>query len=332
MRESRRRFLKTSTTAILGTPVFLGAGQSLARNAYNDSVAAKPLLGRVVVSRDPSYTDWDRNPAPVLDKGIQALLESDSATEGWRKLFGPDDVVAVKVNTLAGRYLSPGFQLVQAIAAGLSSAGVNPNRIIVWDRTSRELARAGYKLNTRGDGMKVFGTDALKNGYEAQLSHAYAVGSCFSRIISQYATAVINLSVMKDHDLAGISACLKNFYGVIHNPNKYHDNNCSPYVAQLNTHPYIRRKLRLNIIDAPLAQYHAGPAFSSSYTWTFSGLLLAVDSVAIDRLALDMIAKKRAEKGLKDLTAEKRYPAYIAEAGRLGLGEGTLERIRIMEV
>ena len=39
--------------------------------------------------------------------------------------------------------------------------------------------------------------------------------------------------VVKDHDLAGVSAGLKNWYGVIHNPNKYHDSCCDPYVADV---------------------------------------------------------------------------------------------------
>jgi hypothetical protein len=46
---------------------------------------------------------------------------------------------------------------------------------------------------------------------------------------------------------------LKNMYGVIHNPNKYHPNGCNPYIADLNMLPEIRTRMRLTICDATTA-------------------------------------------------------------------------------
>ena len=53
------------------------------------------------------------------------------------------------------------------------------------------------------------------------------------------------MPLLKDHDGAGVSIALKNMYGVIHNPNKYHPNGCNPYVADVNMLPDIRTKMRL---------------------------------------------------------------------------------------
>lgn len=62
------------------------------------------------------------------------------------------------------------------------------------------------------DGIQCFGTDELPGGgYEAEPQLSGSVGTCFSKIISRLCTAIINVPVLKDHDLAGISVAMKNF-------------------------------------------------------------------------------------------------------------------------
>jgi len=332
MRRSRRQFLADSIKTAAAGPLLIGASTQWFRNAFGETVPADRWRGRVVVARSAKGSDAPATPGALLDRAMARLMEDESATAAWKRLFRPDDVVAIKVNAMAGRPLVPRFELVRAIAARLNGAGIPDEHIIVWDRSDRELQRAGYSLNTTGSGLKVFGTDALVDGYEPQLSRAMTVGSCFARILTRHCTAVINLGVLKDHDLAGVAVMLKNFYGVIHNPNKYHDDNCSPFVAHLWTHDSIRRKVRLHIADAHLAQYHGGPAFHSAHTWPFHGLMVATDGVAADRVAQEIIDRRRREAGLPTLAAERRAPAYLAEAGRLGLGEARLDAIRWLEI
>ncbi len=330
MKESRRRFLRQAAGVLAAGPVLLTGARGFVRNAYGESLSPDVWKGRVAEVHDDAYSAFDANPQGILDRGLCRLLSADKPSEAWKRLFRADDVVAVKVNTLGGRNLSPGYPLIKAIVRGLGLAGIRPEQVIVWDRSSRELQRAGYPVNTSGPGLKVFGTDALQNGYGAQIEQAMSVGSCFSRILTQYCTAVINVGVLKDHDLAGLSALLKNFYGVIHNPNKYHDGNCSPYVAHVSTHPAIRNKVRLHVVDAPVGQYHGGPAFHASRTWPFRGLLLAADGVAADRIALGHIERQRSQAGLKPLAAEKRYPAWLDVAAQLGLGVGNPASIQVV--
>lgn len=330
MKESRRRFLQQAAGTLAAGPVLLAGARGFVRNAYGESLSPDRWKGRVAEVHDDAYSSFDANPQGILDRGLCRLLSADKPAEAWKRLFRADDVVAVKVNTLGGRNLSPGYPLITAIVRGLGLAGIRPEQVIVWDRSSRELQRAGYPVNTSGPGLKVFGTDALQNGYGAQIEQAMSVGSCFSRILTQYCTAVINVGVLKDHDLAGLSALLKNFYGVIHNPNKYHDGNCSPYVAHVSTHPAIRNKVRLHVVDAPVGQYHGGPAFHSGRTWPFHGLLLATDGVAADRIALGHIERQRSQAGLKTLAAEKRYPAWLDVAAQLGLGVGNPASIQVV--
>jgi uncharacterized protein (DUF362 family) len=147
-----------------------------------------------------------------------------------------------------------------------------------------------------------------------------SIGSCFSKIASSLCTAIVNVPVLKDHDLAGVSIGMKNFFGIIHNPNKYHDSNCNPYVADLNSHPFIKDKLRLIVCDALKAQYHGGPAFKPQWTWDFRGMLIGTDPVALDRVGAQIIEKKRKEVNMSSLKDAGREPKYIQTAARLGLG------------
>ena len=54
---------------------------------------------------------------------------------------------------------------------------------------------------------------------------------------------------------------MKNYFGAIHNPNKYHDAHCDPHVAEVFDAPPVRSRHRLTVLDALLVQFHKGPAY-----------------------------------------------------------------------
>jgi uncharacterized protein (DUF362 family) len=219
-----------------------------------------------------------------------------------------------------------------AICERLQEAGVKPGDIVVWDRDSNELERAGFRIETGNDRVRCFGTDRV--GYEQELSAWGSVGSCLSKILAQYCNVLINVPVLKDHDGAGVTIALKNMYGVIHNPNKYHPNGCNPYVADLNMLPEIRNKMRLTICDATTAMYEGGPGYKPEHSWNANTLLVSTDPVALDHTGWQMIERKRAEKGLKTLKAEERAPSYITTAADAEhrLGTNDPKKISLVEV
>lgn len=264
--------------------------------------------------------------APLLNESIVAVTGESDARSGWKSLFSPGDIAGIKVNCLAGTGLSSHPELVAAIVDGLAGAGLSRERIIIWDRTESDLLSAGFRMSGL-HGAKVLATDSAGIGYETSIEFSGEVGSCFSRIISRICTAIINVPVLKDHDLAGVSLGMKNFYGAIHNPNKYHDNNCDPYVADLCAHPFVAKKLRLVICDGLKGQYHGGPALRPQWTWPAGTLLVGRDPVAVDRVGWDMIERKRKEAGMPSLKDVGREPKYIGTAERRGLGTGEIERI-----
>ena len=250
----------------------------------------------------------------------------------WRLLVRPGDRVSLKVNALAGRGISSNLELVAAICERLQQAGIKPADIVVWDRDSNEMEHAGFKIVTGGNRVQCFGTDRV--GYEDNLSAFGSVGSRVSKILTRSTNVLINVPVLKDHDGAGVTMALKNMYGTIHNPNKYHPNGCDPYIADLNMLPEIRSRMRLTICDATTAMYEGGPGFKPEHSWKCNTLLVSQDPVALDRTGWQIIERKRAEKGLKTLEAEQRAPRYILTAGdrEHRLGNSDPSRIETIEI
>ena len=328
---SRRDFLKQCFT---GAAVLRASGSMGLLASAQQAASAK---SRVVIARDDllrgtGSTVDSRRMLGLLDRAMQTLCDRDHAVEAWSKLVRPGETVGLKVNALGGRGLSSNLQLIEAICERLQEAGIKAGDIVVWDRETDEMERAGFRIAMGGNGVQCFGTDRLD--YEQELVTHGSVGSRLSRILTQRCNVLINLPVLKDHDGAGATIALKNMYGVIHYPNKYHPNGCDPYIADLNMLPEIRTRMRLTICDATTAQYEGGPAYKPEYSWRHNALIVSQDPVALDYTGWQIIERKRAEKGLKTLEAEGRAPHYIATAADAGhqLGTNDPGRITVAEV
>lgn len=271
--------------------------------------------------------------SPLLQKAIMQLTATPSPEKAWQSLFKPNDIVGIKLNCLSGMKMSPHVEVVEPIIQGLKLAGIKDKNIIVFERFNRELETAGFRVRRKTEGVQCFGTDELPGGgYETEPELAGSVGTCFSKIVSRLCTAIINVPVLKDHDLAGVSVAMKNFFGVIHNPNKYHGNNCNPFIAELNTHPYLANKVRLIVCDALLAQYHGGPGYKPQWTWNFNGIIVSRDPVAMDRICHTIIEEKRKEVRLPSLKQANREPKYISTAAMLGLGVDNPSEIKVIHI
>ncbi len=335
LRQTRRRFLQYLTAVPAGIwTLARGASataETLEKRTSASALASSPPKATVGIATNAAAVgagETVNRPevARLLNAAVAAATAKADANSAWRSLFAPDDIVGIKVNCLAGRGLSTHPELVAAIVDALAGAGISKNRIVVWDRLERELWSVGF-AQSGVNGARVLATDSRGIGYENNIEFSGEVGSCFSRIISRMCTAIINVPVLKDHDLAGVSLGMKNFYGAIHNPNKYHDNNCDPYVADLNAHRFIAKKLRLVVCDALKGQYHGGPAPRAQWSWPAATVLAGCDPVAVDRVGLEMIEQKRKEAGMPPLKEVGREPKYISTASRHGLGVGDIGRI-----
>jgi uncharacterized protein (DUF362 family) len=268
----------------------------------------------------------------LLDRAMQGLFGLDHPVKPWQKLVRPGQTVGLKVNAIGGRGLSTNVQLVEAICERLQEAGIRAADIVIWDRETDDLQRAGFHVSTGGNSIQCFGTERV--GYEEKLVTFGKVGSRLSKILTQRCDTLINVPVLKDHEGAGVTAALKNMYGVIHNPYQYHPNGCNPYIADVNMLPAIRTKMRLTICDATTSSYEGGPGYNPGYAWKNNALIVSQDPVALDYTGWQAIERKRAEKGLKTLEADGRAPRYLATAadGQHRLGTNDPRRIAAVEL
>ncbi len=289
--------------------------------------AVPPAKSKVVIARDGKAGVLN-----LLDRAMQSYFNRNTPAEAWRQVVRPGETVGLKVNCLAGKGGSTSVALVDAICERLQQAGIRQESIIVIDRLNEDLESAGFRPNSRSGRIRYMGNDVL--GYEAALSIHGSAGSLLSKTLTQLCDAVINLPVLKDHGIVGVTMALKSMFGVIHNPNKYHTNAGDPYVADVNMLPAIRQKVRLTIADGLTAQYEGGPTYMPQWSWPYSGLLVGQDPVALDTVGWQIIEQKRAEKGMKPLKGMKREPKYIATAAdpQHRLGTNDPSRIERLEV
>ena len=267
----------------------------------------------------------------MFARGFALLTGEKDESRAVSSLFRPDDRVGIKVNTIGGKALSTRPDVALPFAGWLSRSGLQAKNLFIWDRTTRELRDAGYGTSTERTGIKVFGTDADGVGYETSLVSHLGIGSLFSKIQTEFATASVSLAILKDHSLAGVTAGLKNYFGAIHNPNKYHDFHCNPFVAEVFDAPPVKDKHKVSIIDALVVQYHKGPSYHARWAAKYGRLIFSLDPVAADSVGWSIIERLRADGGLPTLKEEGREPAYLATAEKMGLGRAGLGSIETVE-
>lgn len=267
----------------------------------------------------------------MLGKGFSILMEQKSLRDNLKSLFPQDEKIGIKINTIGGKNISTRPAVALSLARMLSDDRSGNRDVIIWDRTNRELKEAGYKLQLGRSGIRIFGTDTQGVGYNPELVSHLNIGSLFSSIQADQISSSVSLAILKDHGLAGVTAGMKNYFGAVHNPNKYHDTNCNPYVAEVFDTDTIKRKHRLTVLDGLIVQYHRGPAFHSRWADQQGLLIFSLDPVAADVVGWQVIEKLRSQKGLPSLQEENREPQYLKTAEKMGLGKATISQISVIE-
>lgn len=324
--KNRREFLKTSalgaTAACLGTTSLMGAaGEGKSRIVrVHDS---RMLDSSRVINKDAVK--------PVITQVLTELTGTDSERDAWMKVFPnlkSSDVIGFKVNCI-NRHLSSHPEVVLPLVDSLvTSLDVNPNNIIIWDRTSRELGRAGYELNTGSEGIRVMGTKE-DVGYDDERLVEVNRGETVkpSRILSQMCDYLVNVPVLKDHERSGVTISMKNHYGSIDNPRGCHGDNCDPYIANINKDPLVKEKTKLIFCDAIQGIYEGGPGGTPQ--WVQNELMAGFDPVALDYVCLNIIERKRKENGLPYIASMAKF---IQTGADLGLGTNDINKIEMKQI
>ncbi len=299
----------------------LGAGL-LAPRAASAVVPRHDGRGRVGVAALAAKGLTREGAGRALGAAVAAATGAHDGAAAMGALFSPRDTVGIKLSCLGGRSLSPHVEVVEALVDLLAGAGVERGQVIVFERSSRELERAGFALRRERGPYLCYGVDG---DWDRTVTVSGEIGSCYAHLVSTVCTALISVAVVKDHDLAGVSGTLKNFYGVIHNPNKYHDNGCDPFVADVVRHPFVAGKLRLAVLDGVRAQCHGGPGYRADAGFALGRVAAGTDPVALDFWEWRVIDAERRRRGMPTLAEAGRPPRHLATAAARGLGSGDPE-------
>ncbi len=308
---NRREFIKEISLAGLGITVGASLVDKIGRKAF-----AKEKSKIVIASHPEATSDMGINPEIVkniVDNGLMQYTGQKTIESAWTKILpslSQNDIVTIKVNCI-NRSLSTHPELIDAIVAGLISAGIKESNIIIWDRTNRELVNAGYKCNTKDSGVRCFGTDEDGWGYDKEVQ-VYDKTVKLSKILMK-TTHLINAPVLKNHGMSGVTLSMKNHYGSVDNPGSLHGGQCNPYIAMLNEVPEIKHKTRIIILDALLGIFKGGPGGSPQFT--YNSVIFGQDPVALDYTGWTIISEESQKNG-----RELHMPAHIKTANEIGLG------------
>lgn len=323
---NRRSFIKK--TALAGLGLVAADGLWRPSRAADGPVVSLVRHAALENMEDEPYAQMVRL---MVFTAIADAAQAATVQEAAKRLFKPDDVVAIKLNCIAPQ-IAPQPVVVNAVVEALAFAGVGKKNVIIYDKEDRDLTAAGFTCTATGAGPMIYGTvgETKGPGYEERFTEQGKTSFCLSKIVTRECTAIVNIPVIKQHSFGGITCALKNHFGSIHNPEDFHYiDGCNPAVADVNLVPAIRQKQRLCLVDAIYLQYEGGPSYNPSYLDFYGGILASTDPVALDTEVIILTDMFRKEHNLPPLGELKNPPKHVATAAQYGLGCGDAARISL---
>jgi uncharacterized protein (DUF362 family) len=274
--------------------------------------------------------------ARLVERALTDLTGASNATEAMRRFVHPKDTVAIKVNGIAGQTghtVAVNFEVIFPVVQAVLGAGVPAEKITVYEQYPTYLM--GTRVNVREWKLP----PGVQTGTHNNRDHTMPAIKIFENVETKYcrfftdATAVIDMTMMKDHSICGFTGALKNItHGNINNPEKHHAHQASPQIALLYSHPIVQSRVRLHLVDAFKVIYDKGPLDKDPRTRAGHGAVYAsTDPVALDTVGWRVIDQVRKDRGGRTLLASGRDPRYIRRAAELGVGVHDWNAIRLRQ-
>jgi hypothetical protein len=305
-----------------GTAAKAGAKYSINADALPDMLdtGLKELARQVQQSKGADAPDTDvDNPWKVLLPGYQP---------GYR--------IGLKINCL-NSLVPTSIPLVRAIVLSLQNKlSIDPAKIIVWDRTLQEIKNRSRYTDADVAGARLLGT-LTTAGTVTEGDPGYGDLVCpaiegetprLSRILTDMTDLTINVPVIKKHGVSGVTGAMKNTYGIIDNPGKYHKPKLAKGLPAIYALPAVRNSLVLTIADALIGVVEGNTQDPPDATP--NRILLAQDPVAMDNYALDLVNQIRAGRSLAPIPCDKEMDiTWIDRAHELGLGNKNYSLVKV---
>ena len=316
----RRDFLKLAAVGGAGGVVarwLPGTAHAAAETPSAETTAPAQGSARVVIIRRPGVLvegyKVDREIlAGMIDAGIRELTGAESDKAAWQSIAREGERVTMKYNGLGGPNIRTHAEMYEILAERFKEHA-RVEDAIAWDRQGIPVDKDGwgsetYELPSRG----------IKTKLRA--------------IVTDWATCLVNLPVLKTHGGNGLTIAMKNHLGTNNNPGDLHpwDGGMWQSIAELNALEPIRTKTKLIVVDATRPLWDGGPGDRPANRWDENALMFAIDPVAVDTVGLGIIEAKREEvKGEPwPVTWGRKKVEY---AGTLGIGVADPKRIEVVE-
>jgi uncharacterized protein (DUF362 family) len=306
----------------------------------------------------------------MVDELVMAVTGAQTVSSAWESLVKPSDIVGIKVCANGAPLFSTHPAVVNAIVAGLTEAGIPPQNIVVWDREQNLLKLAGFRSRFGGyrlmwsegnydpkavitspiSGKLIYGDLLFVSKQPDLLREAETPDrqekdkkkprnldnlsdeSHLSSVLTHAVTKVINVPVLSDHFLCGLSGALFNM--TIQNLDNWRrliqdPVNGDPSIPEAYADPRVSDKVVLNVMDGLIALYAGAPMGDANYAIHYGTLYASKDPVALDAIALRMIDQWRVEA---QMDPASKVAKYLSTAFTYGLGNADLNRIEVVDV
>ena len=301
----RRDFLRNTAacTALAGAGLWTTDALAVGRT---------PGPGDVVKVTHPGMMG-SQYPVPAVARemvhaAVKTLTGEDDVGRAFGRFVAPSQKVGIKVNCLAGRLSSTSREVAYAVVEGVRAAGVPDANIVIFDQYPWALLQARYLREQEGVvAVRTVHHDEVPNAFEDEF-RTQGVRARFAKNFL-WCDTVINVPVVKDHNLAGVTCAFKNIVcGVIDAPPHLH-RTMNESLAQFWLMPEIQSRVGLIVCDASVIQYSNGPKLAMEFRKPTNSVYATTDPVAMDAIATTLVESARAEARLPPSPASAEPPA-----------------------
>ncbi|MDL2282045.1 DUF362 domain-containing protein, partial [Parabacteroides sp. OttesenSCG-928-G06] len=298
----------------------------------------------------------------MVKECLLQLTGENDLKKAWLQFVGPEDIIGIKVNPIGGKLLSTSHAVTKSIIRQLEEAGIPRERLVIWDRRQENLDDVGF-TEANYPGVKFASTECydenksyinaegryysedridkehflyadVEGEYDAYTMPYMVNGgkySYFTKICTQEVTKIINVPILKNAG-SSVTVCMKNLgFGAISNTQRLHTDFWHETSAYVCACPPIRDKVVLNIADGLIGCFDGGPAANPQFITQYKTILAGTDPVAVDRIAHEIILKKRIEEGIQK-EDRKGSCRFMEIADELKLGVSDLHKINLVQV